>query len=85
MTARDLPAFESKEQRETEFSGRVQNLSKGGICFLSQHPVTKSSLLVCEIGIADMPVPVPAVLMVRWTKKQPVEPASYLSGLQFLF
>jgi hypothetical protein len=85
MTVRDLPPFRSKEHAESHFAGRVQNVSKGGICFLSQQPVRQSSLLLCEIGVTEMPVPVPTVLSVRWTKKQPVQPAAYLSGLQFLF
>ena len=44
-----------------------------------------ASLLRCEIGMADVPLSVPTLLLVRWTKKQNLESNGYLSGLQFLF
>ena len=65
--------------------GRIQNMSKGGVCFLSQTPITRASLLRCEIGITDVPLSIPTLALVRWTKKQNLESSSYLSGLQFLF
>ena len=65
--------------------GRIQNMSKGGVCFLSQAPITRASLLRCEIGITDVPLSIPTLALVRWTKKQNLESSSYLSGLQFLF
>jgi hypothetical protein len=50
---------------------------------LTQQPVQLSSLLCCELSIADVPVAIPTLLQVRWTKKQNLEGARYLSGFQF--
>jgi hypothetical protein len=77
--------LKSEEKPKPPVLGRIQNVSKGGICFLSQQPVTQASLLRCEIGMEDAPTAVPTLLLVRWTKKQNLESNSYLSGLQFLF
>ncbi len=77
--------LKSEEKAKPPVLGRIQNMSKGGICFLSSQPITRASLLRCEIGMSDVPLSVPTLLLVRWTKKQGVESNSYLSGLQFLF
>jgi hypothetical protein len=77
--------LESEEAAKPPVLGRIQNMSKGGVCFMSQHPVTRASLLRCEIGMSDAALSVPTLALVRWTKKQNLESNSYLSGLQFLF
>ena len=80
-----VPPFDSPEAPRKSILGRAQNMSKGGICFLSQLPISQSSLLRCEMSAADVPVPIPTLLFVRWTKRPNVRGKSYLSGLQFLF
>jgi hypothetical protein len=40
--------------------------------------------LRCEMRAADVPVPIPTLLLVRWTKKPNLRGKNYLSGLQFL-
>jgi hypothetical protein len=64
--------------------GRVQNVSKGGICLLSHQPIPHSALLRCEVVVAEVPVGIPTLMQVRWTRKQNLQTESYLSGLQFL-
>jgi hypothetical protein len=85
IQAHEVLPLKSEEKSKPPVVGRIQNMSKGGICFLSQHPVSRASLLRCEIGMADVPLSVPTLLLVRWTKKQNLESNGYLSGLQFLF
>jgi hypothetical protein len=85
IQAHEVLPLKSDEKAKPPVLGRVQNMSKGGVCFLSQHPVTNASLLRCEIGMSDAPLSVPTLALVRWTKKQNLESNSYLSGLQFLF
>jgi hypothetical protein len=85
IQAHEVLPLKSEEKAKPPVLGRIQNMSKGGICFLSQQPVSRASLLRCEIGMADVPLSVPTLLLVRWTKKQNLESNSYLSGLQFLF
>ncbi len=77
--------LKSDEKPKPAVLGRIQNMSKGGICFLSHHPIDHASLLRCEIGMSDVPLSVPTLARVCWTKKQNLESNSYLSGLQFLF
>jgi hypothetical protein len=85
MKVQDVLPLQAKDEAHAPVLGRVQNMSKGGICFLSQQPVSASSLLLCEIGVGDVPVAIPSLLQVRWTRKQNLEAESYLSGLKFLF
>ncbi|MGA8274260.1 MAG: PilZ domain-containing protein [Candidatus Sulfotelmatobacter sp.] len=80
-----MPPFDVAETPLRPILGRAQNMSKGGICFSSQQPVSQSSLLRCEMNIADAPVTVPTLLLVRWTKKAKIRGNNYLCGLQFLF
>ena len=85
IKAQDVLPLQAKEVPRPPVLGRVQNVSKGGICFLSQQPISRSGLLLCEIGVGDVPVAIPSLLQVRWTKKQNLEAESYVSGLKFLF
>ncbi|HXZ78756.1 MAG TPA: PilZ domain-containing protein [Terriglobales bacterium] len=64
--------------------GRIQNVSRGGLCILSSEPIG-SPLVLCEIVLPEMPVSIPALLNVRWSEKREVAQDSYLSGLQFVF
>ena len=79
-----VPPFDSAQNPAKPILGRAQNMSRGGLCFLSQRPISQSSLLRCEMRAADVPVPIPTLLLVRWTKKPNLRGKNYLSGLQFL-
>jgi hypothetical protein len=79
-----VPPFESADGPKQPIVGRAQNMSRGGLCFLSQRPISQSSLLRCEMRAVDVPVPIPTLLLVRWTRKPNVRGKNYLSGLQFL-
>jgi len=65
--------------------GRIQNLSRGGLCILSSEPIATTSLVLCEIVLPEMPVSIPALLNVRWSERRQVTHDSYLYGLQFVF
>jgi hypothetical protein len=85
IQAHEVLPLKTDETAKPPVLGRIQNMSKGGVCVLSQHPVSRAALLRCEIGMSDAPLSVPTLALVRWTKKQNLESNSYLSGLQFLF
>jgi hypothetical protein len=85
IQAHEVLPLKSDDKAKPPVLGRIQNMSKGGVCFLSQHPISRAALLRCEIGMADVPLSVPTLALVRWTKKQNLESNSYLSGVQFLF
>ena len=65
------------------FSARVQNVSQGGICVISEHSVLQASLVRCEIPVSDTPLNIATLMVVRWTQKQNLCPEGYLTGLQF--
>ena len=79
-----VPPFDTAEGPRKPILGRAQNVSKGGLCFLSERPVSQSSVLRCEMRAVDVPVPIPTLLLVRWTKRPKVRGKNYLSGMQFL-
>jgi len=84
VQAREAPPHQSALRIGSAATARVQNVSKGGMCLVSSQPFAQSSLLRCEIQVADVPVSVPTLMQVCWTRRQTVKPESYLSGLQFL-
>lgn len=84
LKAREAPALPSGSVPGPTVLGRVQNVSKGGMCLMSPQPVSRSAVLRCEIVVSDLAVGVPTLMQVRWTRKQNLKTESYLSGLQFL-
>ena len=83
VQAQECPPVDYSGLSKPPIPARVQNVSKGGVCLLSQTKIPRSSLLRCEIAIAEVPVTVPTLVRVRWTRKQDIEVESYLCGLQF--
>ena len=65
-------------------SGRIQNISQGGICLMTTRPLERGSVLRCEITIGEAPITIATLVHVRWTRKQRGQDESYLSGLEFL-
>jgi hypothetical protein len=82
--ARSLLSPQATIDPAEEFDGRVHNLSKGGACILTSCPLSPAVFVCCNFPVPDSPVPVPALMQVRWTTKQGRCPASYLSGFQFV-
>lgn len=70
---------------ETEIAGRVHNVSKGGLCLVSPQPMVRSCLVRCEISFSEIPIRIPTLMQVRWSRKQSLQADTYLTGLQFLF
>ena len=67
-----------------EFEGRIQNLSNGGACILSTHPLEPAAFVCCKFPMAEAPVSVPLLMQVRWTVKRGKKSPSYISGFQFV-
>jgi len=84
ILAHDCPPLNHSGPPRPSVLGRVQNVSQGGICVLSQKLIPRSALLRCEVGVSEVPVAIPTLLQVCWSRKQNVEAASYLTGLKFL-
>jgi hypothetical protein len=86
LTVQPLPELGSRGKlRVVALHGRLQNISRGGICLMTSRPIKRFSVLRCDINLGDAPIQVPTLMQVRWTRKQDKLPDSFLSGLKFLF
>jgi hypothetical protein len=73
-----------KRNRRATVVGRIQNMSQGGLCVITPRALAESSVLRCEIAIAEAPVKIGTLVQVRWTEKQKLNPDEFISGLSFL-
>jgi len=64
---------------ESAFSGQIQNIGAGGICFLSDRSIPVASVVRCEIVVPKTSAGIPTLMQVRWA-----DAASNTIGLQFL-
>ena len=86
LQAREVQTLGSGSEIEIEKAviGRVQNVSRGGICLVSPQPMAQSCLVRCEIAVSEIPVSIPTLMQVRWTRKQSLQADTYVTGLQFV-
>lgn len=84
LQAREVRPFGSAIDGQRPIAGRVHNVSKGGLCLVSPLPMARSCLVHCEISVSEIPVSIPTLMQVRWTRKQSLQADTYLTGLQFL-
>ena len=54
------------------------------MCLITDQPLKGSHLVHCELYFENLPVAIPTLMLVRWTKKH-AERQEYASGLQFVF
>ena len=78
-----LPRVDSAKKRTLLLRGGTENIAKGGICVLSDHPIPANSLVRCELMLDSTSVGIPALLQVRWMEKA-ADNAGFRIGLQFL-
>jgi PilZ domain-containing protein len=64
--------------------GRTVNLSKTGICVITEEPLDRAGLALCKIALPFTQASVPTLMQVRWIRKRASELNEYLVGLQFL-
>jgi hypothetical protein len=80
-----LPELESVAPCDsTTFSGRIQNISRSGLCITTSGAITLSSVIRCEIPVCDAEVCVATLMRVRWTRKRSQDPNGFISGLEAL-
>jgi c-di-GMP-binding flagellar brake protein YcgR len=73
----------SRKEPKTAIRGRIQNISQGGVCLLSNRSIPDSSLLRCEIAVSGTRTAIPTLMQVRWTQRNSTSGRSKV-GLQFL-
>jgi PilZ domain len=85
LHAREMQSFGSGINTGKAVVGRVQNVSRGGVCLISPQPMERFCLVRCEIGVSEIPASIPTLMRVCWTRKQNLHVETYVTGLQFLF
>lgn len=83
VRARELSVLGLSRQKKGVVRGWIQNVSKGGLCILTNQALDAANLVRCEISLFKIPVAIPVVLRVRWVDKNP-EGRGYRIGAQFL-
>jgi hypothetical protein len=82
--ARSLPPIRNGYSSPREIHGRIQNLSRGGICIVSSLPLPTAAFVSCEIAMPDTPVSIPTLMQVRWSAKRGNKGQQYINGLRFI-
>ncbi len=87
------PSGETPLPGSQDIRGAVSNISGGGVCILTHDEpeassavhgeVDVSSAVRCEIFVPHIPIGIPTLLQVRWTRKTG-DGDAYQLGLQFL-
>jgi len=73
----------SRKEPKTAIRGRIQNISQGGVCLLSNRSIPVSSLVRCEIVVSGTRTAIPTLMQVRWAERNSTIGRSKI-GLQFL-
>jgi hypothetical protein len=84
VNAHTLLSVQAGSAEGERVSGRVQNLSEGGLCFESAGSFPVNSFVCCEIALPNIPVSIPALMQVRWSARAASESLSYVYGLRFI-
>lgn len=63
--------------------GRIQNISRGGLCLQTDQVMRKNSPVLCEIQLSKFPLSVPTLLEVCWAQENP-KGGKHAAGLRFL-
>ena len=83
VTVQELPDSETVVPFTlTHLSGRIQNISRNGICLSTPSPIRLLSVIRCEIPVSDSEIPIATLMRVRWTRKYDQPESGFLSGLE---
>lgn len=75
-----LPSTHSTEPANSpSISGRIQNISRNGICLVTSEPIRPSSVLRCEMPVSDSDIRFTTLMRLRWTRKSGT---AFISGLE---
>ena len=85
IQAQPLPRLDARPQLTHVVRGRMQNLSRGGLCLLTDDHLPARAVILCELAFPDLPVRVPALMKVCWTEKPGANGDGQLAGLQFVY
>jgi len=78
-----LSPWAAPEQPQLLLRAMTVNISRGGICILTDQPPSPDAVVRCEIALSDNRMLIPTLLKVRWSYKVEWD-GQYRFGLQFL-
>jgi len=81
-TARALDKYGSSVASAVLVRGNIEDISEGGLRFVTEE-LPASALVEFRIVVPSVPVPIPTLLSVRWSRKRR-SGRQYDVGLQFL-
>lgn len=81
--AQSLASYGARSAPGVSASGRLQNIGQGGVSLVADRELPVSAVVECRIFLPSVPVPIPTLLSVRWSKKRP-SGGKHDIGLQFL-
>jgi hypothetical protein len=64
-------------------NGKVQNLSAGGLCLLTDQPIKELHLVRGELVLPNVPVGIPTLMQARWVHRA-TKRFRYRIGMQFV-
>ena len=82
-TARALSQYFPTPSQSTIAHARVENISDGGVCLVTDSELPVAALVECRLYVPSLPVPIPTLLIVRWSRKRR-SGRRHDVGLQFL-
>ena len=83
VALRELPRIGADDSPDTKtISGRALNLSDTGICLVTSAPISRFSLVRCEIEIGTPQQKIATLMQVRWVHAHTSSDDSFMSGLQ---
>ena len=83
LRAAELSHLGVPKKRKGAIRGRIEDISSGGLCLLTDRLIKVSSLVRAETLFSDIPVGIPTLLRVQWTQKN-ARKQRYRIGLRFL-
>lgn len=83
VVVQELPDSETATPyTPTSIAGRIENISRNGLCLATFSPIRLLSVIRCEIPVSETDIPIATLMRVRWTREcNPIE-SGFLSGLE---
>lgn len=82
-TARALGSYAPSGATSTSVAASIEDISEGGVGLVTDCELPVSSVVECWIFFPSIPIPIPTLLTVRWSRKRRSGP-NHAVGLQFL-
>jgi PilZ domain len=83
FVGRELSSSGTSATSKAIIRGQIQNISAGGLRMITNQAIKKFALIRGEVSLHNLPVGVPSIMEVRWTRRL-AGGARYELGLRFV-